>query len=96
MNNYSQKNDGDWLLDAEVRTQIVEERGRWTVSLVFIDTKDPSHVLVSEIADYRSKRLAEIHALNIKRTAEKDPRGAQKVNKDDYDINNNRPIVHRQ
>ncbi|MEO1013460.1 MAG: hypothetical protein AAFX53_19365 [Bacteroidota bacterium] len=88
MKNGTQDND-DWLLDAEVQTRIVEEKGRWGVALVFIDTKDPSRILVNEIADYRSKRLAEIAALNMKRTAEKDPRGIQKVNKDDYDINNN-------
>ncbi|MEL6974698.1 MAG: hypothetical protein AAGL29_04815 [Bacteroidota bacterium] len=83
------KDDDAWLQDAEVQTRIEEERGRWVVSLVFIDTKDPSRVLVNEIADYRSKRLAEIAALNMKQTAEKDPRGTQKVKKDDYDINNN-------
>ena len=88
MKNQTEHND-DWLLDAEVQTRIVEEKGRWMVSLVFIDTKDPSRVLINEIADYRSKRLAEIAALNMKLTAEKDPRGIQKVKKDDYDINNN-------
>lgn len=88
MKNKIDDND-DWLLDAEVQTRIVEENGRWLVSLVFIDTKDPSRILVNEIADYRSKRLAEIAALNMKQTAEKDPRGTQKVKKDDYDINNN-------
>ena len=88
MKNQTEHND-DWLLDAEVQTRIVEEKGRWMVSLVFIDTNDPSRVLINEIADYRSKRLAEIAALNMKRTAEKDPRGTQKVKKDDYDINNN-------
>ena len=88
MKNGAKHND-DWLLDAEVQTRIVEEKGRWTVSLVFIDTKNPSRVLVNEIADYRSRRLAEIAALNMKQTAEKDARGTQKVKKDDYDINNN-------
>ena len=76
-------------MDAEVRTRVVEDKGRWVVSLVFIDTNDPKRVLVTEIGDYRSKRLAEIHALNMKKTAEKDPRGTQKVKKDDYDINDN-------
>ena len=85
----SEKDDDAWLQDAEVQTRIEEERGRWVVSLVFIDTKNPSRVLVNEIADYRSKRLAEIHARNMQLTAAKDARGTQKVKKDDYDINNN-------
>lgn len=83
------KENDDWLKDAEVQTRIEKERGRWVVSLVFIDTRDPSHVLIREIDDYRSERLAEIAAMNMKRTAEKDPRGTQKVKRDDYDISDN-------
>ncbi len=79
----------DWLLNAEVRTRIVEEKGRWVVSLVFVDTENPKRFLINEIGDYRSKQLAEIYARNMKQTAEKDPRGTQKVKKRDYDSNNN-------
>ena len=89
MSQRRKQNEDDWLLDAEVQTQIVEEKGRWVVSLIFVDTKDPKRVLVNEIGDYRSKRLAEIYAQNMKQTAEKDPRGTQKVKKSDYDINHN-------
>jgi hypothetical protein len=78
-----------WLLDAEVRTKIEKQNGRWEVSLIFIDTKDPKHILVHKIGDYRSKRLAEINAMYMQRTAAKDFRGTQKVNKNDYNINNN-------
>ena len=81
--------DSSWLMDAEVQTRIEEENGRWVVSLVFIDTKDPTHILVNRIGDYRSESLAKIYALNMQRTAEKDVRGTQKVKRDDYDINNN-------
>jgi len=89
MNQKKREKEDDWLLDAEVRTRIVEEKGRWVVSLVFIDTKDPNRVLVNEIGDYRSQRLAEVYAQNMKLTAEKDPRGTQKVKRNDYDSNNN-------
>lgn len=82
-------NDGSWLMDAEVQTRIENEKGRWVVSLVFIDTKDPNRILVNRIGDYRSEQLARIYALNMQRTAEKDIRGTQKVKRDDYDINNN-------
>jgi len=78
-----------WLLDAEVQTKIEEVKGRWEVSLIFIDTKDPNHILVQKIGDYRSKRLADISGLNMMKTAAKDFRGTQKVNKNDYNINNN-------
>ena len=78
-----------WLLDAEVRTKIEEIKGRWEVSLIFVNTKDPNQLLVRRVGDYRSKRLAEIYALNMQKTAAKDKRGTQKVDKSAYNFNNN-------
>lgn len=78
-----------WLLDAEVQTKIEEKKGRWEVSLVFINTTDPNQILIKKIGDYRSKRLAEIYALNMQKTASKDSRGTQKVDKSAYNFNNN-------
>ena len=78
-----------WLLDAEVRTKIEKIEGHWEVSLVFVNTKDPNQILIRKIGDYRSKRLAEIYALNMQKTAEKDKRGTQKVDKSAYNFNNN-------
>ena len=81
--------DNKWLIDAEVQYKITHVKGRWEVALVFINTKDPTQILVKTIGDYRSKRLAEIAGRHMQQTAAKDPRGTQKVNKDDYDINPN-------
>ncbi len=78
-----------WLINAEVQYKIEEIKSRWKVSLVFIDTKDPKHILIQKIGDYRSKRLAEIYAINMMKTAAKDVRGTKKANKNDYNINNN-------
>jgi len=83
------KPEDSWLLDAEVSYRIEEVKSRWEVSLVFVDTKDPNHFLIKKIADYRSKRLAEIYAKNMQQTAAKDIRGTQKVNRNDFNINNN-------
>ncbi|NKQ38907.1 MAG: hypothetical protein HF967_05455 [Methanosarcinales archaeon] len=83
------KPEDAWLMDSEVKVRISKVKGRWEVSLIFIDTKNPLNVLVKTIGDYRSQRLAEISAMYMQRTAAKDVRGTQKVNKDDYDINNN-------
>ena len=81
--------DDKWLLDAEVQSKIEYVNGCWQVSLIFIDTKDPNHILIRKIGDFRSERLAEIAALNMKNTAAKDVRGTQKVDKDAYNFNNN-------
>jgi hypothetical protein len=78
-----------WLLDAEVRSKIEKINGRWEVSLLFINTKDPNQILIRKIGDYRSKQLAEIYALNMQKTAAKDKRGTQKVDKGAYNFNNN-------
>jgi len=78
-----------WLLDAEVQYKVSPVKGRWEVSLIFINTKDPKQILVQTIGDYRTERLAEIYGRNMQQTAAKDPRGTQKVKKDAYDINNN-------
>ncbi len=78
-----------WLLDAEVQTRIEKVNGQWQVSLVFIDTKDPKHILIRAIGSYRSEKLAKISARYMQQTAARDPRGTQKVNKDDYNFNIN-------
>jgi carbon monoxide dehydrogenase subunit G len=83
------KQKHDWLLDAEVQYKVTPVKGRWEVSLLFINTKNPNQVLVQTIGHYRSERLAEIYGRNMQQTAAKDPRGTQKVDKDAYDINNN-------
>ncbi len=88
MNEKNNPNDA-WLINAEVQYKIEEIKSRWKVSLVFIDTKDPKHILIQKIGDYRSKRLAEIYAINMMKTAAKDVRGTKKANKNDYNINNN-------
>ena len=83
------KQKNDLLLYAEVQYKVTPVKGRWEVSLLFINTKNPNQVLVQTIGHYRSERLAEIYCRNMQQTAAKDPRGTQKVDKDAYDINNN-------
>ena len=83
------KQKNNWLLDAEVQYKVTPVKGRWEVSLIFINTKDPNQFLIQIIGDYRTERLAEIYGRNMQQTAAKDARGTQKVDKDAYDINNN-------
>jgi len=83
------KPENNWLMDAEVQYKVTPVKGRWEVSLIFINTKDPSQILIQNIGDYRSERLAEIYGKHMQQTAAKDPRGTQKVNKNAYTISNN-------
>ncbi|HAS59765.1 MAG: hypothetical protein CL554_11935 [Algoriphagus sp.] len=83
------KPKNNWLMDAEVQYKVTPTKGRWEVLLIFINTKDPSQILIQHIGDYRSERLAEIYGKHMQQTAAKDSRGTQKVNKNAYNINNN-------
>ena len=78
-----------WLLDAEVQYRVEEVKRRWVVSLVFINTKNPSEFFIKTIGDYRSEKLAHIYGRSMQQTAAKDPRGTQKVKKDAYGISDN-------
>ncbi len=81
--------DEKWLLDAEVNYRVEKENGRWLVSLIFIDTKDPTHFILKRISDYKSEKLAEIAAEIMMKSAARDKRGTQKVNRNDFDTNIN-------
>ena len=83
------KQKSEWLLNAEVQYKVTPVKGRWEVSFIFINTKDPNQVLIQTIGDYRTERLADIYGRSIQQTAARDARGTQKVDKDAYDINNN-------
>lgn len=81
--------DSKWLLNAEVRYFIDEIKGRWQVSLLFIDTNNPKRFFIKTMGDYHSEKLAIVYAENITKTSAKDARGTQKVKIDAYDINDN-------
>lgn len=85
-----QESDGfEWLLDAEVKSQVKKVNGRWEVSLIFIDTHNPLQFLIRKIGDYRSENLANIAANYMQKTAARDARGTQKTDRDAYNINDN-------
>ncbi|NBC03057.1 MAG: hypothetical protein GVY20_05055 [Bacteroidetes bacterium] len=79
----------NWLLDAAVQFQVKEITGRWEVSLIFIDTKDPNRFLIKKIGSYKSKSLAEIAGKGMQRSAAKDSRGTREIREHDHLINNN-------
>ena len=71
MNERSKPEDA-WLLKAEVFYKIEEVKSRWKVSLIFMNPDDSEQILVREIGDYRSERLAEIYARNMRQCAAKE------------------------
>jgi hypothetical protein len=52
-----------------VRTEIIEERGRW---VVYLEIGDSENSIRHRINDYHKPNLAELAAKWIKRTAEKE------------------------
>ena len=85
----SDSDDTDWLPDAEVKYFVEEIKGRWYVSLLFIDVNNPRRFLKKTIGDYHSEKLAKIYAENMLKTVSKDCRGTQKIKKNAYDTNDN-------
>ena len=78
-----------WLLDAAVRYHIALRRGRYWVSLVYIDTGNPFRIRIRQIDHYPTLRKAEQYAELLKRGVQRDQRGTLKVNTDAFDICNN-------
>ena len=55
--------------DKYVRTEVILEKGRW---VVYVEIGDLQESVRHRIEEYPTKRLAEIAAKLIKRTAERD------------------------
>ncbi|WP_369049092.1 hypothetical protein [Tenacibaculum sp. UWU-22] len=85
----TEKDDDNWLLNADVQYKIEEQNSRWIVFLIFIDIKDPNRILVHQINSYRTKKLAEIAALYMQKTAAKNYTGSKRLNTYAYHFNPN-------
>lgn len=78
--------EDDWLLDTEVIFNIHEERGRWTVYLVFASIHNSFKLIRKKINSFHSEARARLCAELYQRRARKDPRGTLKVNLHDFNI----------
>ena len=78
-----------WLMDAAVQSIVTKHKGRWEVSLRFVNPNNPRQFLIHKIADYRTKNLAEIAARYMSQTAAKDIRGTIKMDPNDFNTNTN-------
>lgn len=73
--------DGDyaWLNDCVVEHRVHEVKGRWHVTMVFINREDPTILLQRAIDDYPTRRKAELFAGVFQRQIRRDPRGTFKL-----------------
>lgn len=73
--------DGEhaWLNDCVVEYRIHEAKGRWHVSMVFINSEDHNQLLIRPIDDYPTKQKAELFAGIFQRQISRDPRGTPKL-----------------
>lgn len=78
-------NDNRWLTDATVKSMVKQEKGRWTVYLLFVSRHDPLQFIIRKINHYCSRGQAETCAEIYRRGANKDPRG--NVNTDEKRLN---------
>jgi hypothetical protein len=75
-----------WLHNTEVRYYILERRGRWYVTMIFIAVENPLRFFCRFIDHYESARKAENYAEIFQRSIRKDARGTLKTNEDALNI----------
>ena len=83
------ENEANWLQDSEVQYHVKLINGRWEVSLIFINSKNPNQFIIHNLGDYSTEKLAHIYGNIFKLNASKDARGTQKVNKNAINFHRN-------
>ncbi|MCI5080625.1 MAG: hypothetical protein MRY78_02980 [Saprospiraceae bacterium] len=76
----------DWLADTEVKYAIRFTKGRWEVSLVFIDITNPLRFVKWAINNCATYNKARIFGDHYRRIAARDVRGYLKSNLEDLQL----------
>lgn len=75
-----------WLHNTEVRYFIIERRGRWYITMIFIAVENPLRFFCRFINHYESEHKAHNYAEIFQRGIRKDVRGTLKTNEDALNI----------
>lgn len=69
-----------WLMNTEVRYQLLEKNGLWYLTMIYVAIDDPLTFMCREIDVYNSERKAKTYASILQRGIRKDARGTLKTN----------------
>ena len=78
-----------WLQETVVQYSIECRKGRYWISMIYIDAQNPFRFLIRTINHYSSFSKAQLAALFFQRGIRRDPRGTLKINSDAFDICSN-------
>lgn len=74
--------EDQWLMNTEVKYQLLEKNGLWHLTMIYIAVDNPMQFMCRKIDVYNSERKAKTYASILQRGIRKDPRGTLKTNKD--------------
>jgi len=71
-----------WLMDTEVKYQLIEKKGLWHLTMIYVDIENPLKFMCRKIDTYNSEKKAKVFASILQRGIRKDARGTLKTNQD--------------
>lgn len=71
-----------WLMNTEVQYQLLERKGLWHLTMIYIAIENPLKLICRKIDTYNSEKKAKTFASILQRGIRKDARGTLKTNRD--------------
>ena len=71
-----------WLMNTEVQYQLLERKGLWHLTMIYIAIENPFKLICRKIDTYNSEKKAKTFASILQRGIRKDARGTLKTNRD--------------
>ncbi len=81
--------EDQWLMNTEVQYQLVERKGLWHLTMIYIAIDNPFKLICKKIDTYNSEKKAKTFASILQRGIRKDARGTLKTNRDAFNICSN-------
>ena len=83
---FSMLKEDKWLMDTEVKYQLLEKRGLWHLTMIYVAIDNPLKFICRKIDVYNSEKKAKTFASILQRGIRKDARGTLKTNQDALNI----------
>ncbi|MBX2877252.1 MAG: hypothetical protein KTR30_34345 [Saprospiraceae bacterium] len=71
-----------WLMNTEVQYQLLERKGLWHLTMIYIAVDNPFKLICRKIDTYNAEKKAKTFASILQRGIRKDARGTLKTNRD--------------
>ncbi len=78
-----------WLVDTEVKYILLEKKGQWHLTMIYIAVENPLKLLCKRIDAYHTAKKAMIYASILQRSMRKDNRGTLKSNVNAFNLCDN-------